>query len=103
MLDKIIAAVIHLESRGNPTVISRDGCVGLMQVHPRWSKFTKEQLKDPEINKAEGRRLLLYWHKRAHGDWSVALAAYTCGWRGLEGKCGTHYAKRVCRLAKCKG
>lgn len=101
MLDAIVAAVIHLESRGNPDVVSRDGCVGLMQVHPRWSHFTHAQLLDPETNKSEGRRLLKYWLRRAHGSWPRALAAYNCGWRGLEGKCGTGYARRVCRMAEC--
>lgn len=101
MLNAIVAAVIHLESRGNPDVVSRDGCVGLMQVHPRWTKYSAEQLKDPAVNRQEGTRLLKYWLRRAHGNWPRALAAYNCGWRGLEGKCGTGYAQRVCQLARC--
>lgn len=102
MLEQVLTAIEHVESRGNPTAVSRDGCVGLMQVHPKWSKYTKVQLFDPTINRAEGRRLFLYWRRAAHGNWLHALAAYRCGWGGLEGTCGMAYAKQVCSLAKCR-
>lgn len=101
MLEQVLTAIEHVESRGNPKVVSRDGCVGLMQVDPRWSKYTKVQLLDPAINRAEGRRLFLYWHRKAHYRWAFSLAAYRCGWGGLEGRCGVQYAKQVCRIAKC--
>lgn len=93
-------AVEYVESRGNPNVVSRDGCVGLMQVHPRWAKVPRAQLFDPETNRAEGRRLLKYWHGRAKGDWLLTLAAYRCGWGGLRGECGQRYARIV--LARIK-
>ena len=35
-----------------------------------------------------------------YGDWGKALAAYNCGWGGLRGTCGKHYAARVLRLAR---
>lgn len=99
-LTQVVVAVEHVESRGNPTVVSRDGCVGLMQINPRWSKYTAEQLKDPETNRSEGRRLLRYWHRQARGSWLLTLAAYRCGWGGLKGRCGTKYARIVLRLAR---
>jgi soluble lytic murein transglycosylase-like protein len=102
MLDQVLAAIEHVESRGNPAVVSRDGCVGLMQVNPKWSKYTKAQLLDPATNRAEGRRLFLYWHHKAHYHWAFSIAAYRCGWGGLTGKCGTGYAKHVCKIARCE-
>jgi soluble lytic murein transglycosylase-like protein len=102
MLEQVLVAIEHVESRGNPNVVSKDGCVGLMQVHPKWSKYSKEQLKDPITNRAEGRRLFLYWHRKAHYNWAFSLAAYRCGWGGLEGKCGVRYARAVLALVKDK-
>lgn len=99
-IQAVAAQVEYVESRGNSTVVSRDGCVGLMQINPRWSKYTAEQLKDPETNRAEGRRLLRYWHRQARGSWLLTLAAYRCGWGGLKGQCGTRYAKLVLRRAR---
>lgn len=96
----LLDAVQHIESRGNPAVVSASGCVGLLQVCPRWSQFSAAQLRDPDINRAEATRLLLGWHRRAHGDWSRALAAYRCGNRGLRGKCGQTYARRVLARAR---
>lgn len=99
-IQAVAAQVEYMESRGNPRVVSRDGCVGLMQINPRWSKYTAEQLKDPETNRAEGLRLLRYWHKQARGSWLLTLAAYRCGWGGLEGKCGQGYARIILRRIK---
>ena len=100
MLEQIVAAVEHVESRGDPTAVSRDGCVGLMQINPKWSKYTAEQLKDPEINRAEGKRLLRYWYRQARGSWLLTLAAYRCGWGGLKGRCGVKYARVVMARVK---
>lgn len=98
-LPAIVRAVEYTESRGNPTVVSRDGCVGLMQINPKWSKYTAAQLKNPSVNRAEGIRLLRYWHRHSGGSWLLTLAAYRCGWGGLSGKCGKTYAQIVLRRA----
>jgi len=71
-----------------------------MQVCTRYAHCTPDELYDPEINRREGERLLRYWYRHSHGDWGKALAAYNCGWGGLRGTCGTHYAARVLRLAR---
>lgn len=91
----LLDAVEHIESRGDPAAVSASGCVGLLQVCPQWSRYTAAQLRDPTINRLEGARMLRYWHRRAHGDWSRALAAYQCGNGGLRGTCGRGYARRV--------
>lgn len=94
MIDAIAAAVEQIESRGQ--WYAQSGCHrGVMQVCTRWAKVAPSMLWIPEVNRAEGRRLLLYWHRQANGDWSKALAAYNCGWRGLRNECGKTYARRV--------
>lgn len=98
-IEAIISAVIWVESRGVATAVN--GCNrGLMQVCTRWAHCTPDQLYDPEINRREGERILRAWLRHAHGDWHRALAAYNCGRRGLDGKCGNTYARRVLRLAR---
>lgn len=99
-LDTVAAAVEVVESQGQWWVESRAGNRGVMQVHPKWANVTPAMLWIPEVNRAEGRRLLTYWHHQAHGRWAFALAAYNCGWGGLKGKCGKGYARRVLRITK---
>lgn len=69
----LVAALIWLESGGNPDAYSRSGAVGLMQIMPRdglaasfmcvngpcfASRPTIAELQDPEFNIAYGTRLL---------------------------------------------
>lgn len=91
----LLDAVEWQESRGNPAAVSASGCIGLLQVCPRYSHYTAAQLRDPSINRMEGARMLRYWHNRARGNWTLALAAYRCGNRGLRGTCGQGYARLV--------
>ena len=94
MIDAIAAAVEQVESRGQWW--AKSGCHrGVMQVCTRWAKVAPAMLWIPEVNRREGKRLLLYWYGKAGGDWSRAIAAYNCGWRGLKGNCGKTYARRV--------
>lgn len=97
----VAIAVEAVESEGRWWV-ERGGCVGVMQVDPHFSIYTRAQLFNPEYNRAEGRRILDYWLKRSGGRWRLALAAYNCGNVGLKGKCprGNQYARKVLRLAK---
>jgi soluble lytic murein transglycosylase-like protein len=88
-------AVVRVESRGDALAVSRSACIGLMQVCPRWSMAPRVALFVPLFNRAEGVRLLRYWHRRAHGSWRRALAGYRCGNAGLRGKCGRAYAAAV--------
>jgi hypothetical protein len=98
-VDTVAAAVEQVESRGE--WYAERGCHrGVMQVCTRWSKKPAAQLWIPDINRQEGRRLLTYWHGKAHGDWWAAVAAYRCGWAGLAGNCGKGYASTVLRIAR---
>ena len=98
-VEVVAIAVEQVESGGRWWVENR-GCVGVMQVNPRWSIHTRADLLDPEVNRQEGRRMLGYWLTRAHGEWHKALAGYNCGNAGLRGECGRGYANRVWRLVK---
>jgi len=98
--EPIRAAVEYVESRSDPLAVSSCGCVGLMQVCPRWAIVPQQELFDQDTNRMEGARILAYWHKRANGNWRKALAGYRCGNGGLKGKCGRKYAAHVLRLAR---
>lgn len=98
--EAIRAAVEDVESHGRADVVSSSGCVGLMQVCPRWSIVPRALLFEPQINRLEGVRLLAHMHRAARGNWSRALAAYRCGNAGLRGECGQGYARLV--LAKAR-
>lgn len=102
MLDvaAVVYAVETVESGGRWWEESRSGCVGVMQVCPRWSLRSRAELFDPTVNRVEGQRILEYWLKRARGNWHRALAGYNCGNAGLRGECGGGYARRVLRLAR---
>lgn len=86
----LVAAVILVESAGDPNAYSRSGAVGLMQVMPRdglatafqcqngpcfSSRPSTEELFDPEFNIRYGTRLLASYLQR-YGDLRQALKAY---------------------------
>ena len=96
----LLEAVEHVESRGRWDAVSSSGCVGVMQVQPRYALAPRWALFLPSINRAEGARMLAYWHRRSGGDWPRALAGYRCGNAGLRGECGAAYAQHVLALAK---
>jgi soluble lytic murein transglycosylase-like protein len=76
---KLIAAIIVVESHGNPTAISEGKSVGLMQVHvPTWGgviDFTERNPFDPEANIDMGTTILADYLKR-YKDLDTALSAY---------------------------
>jgi soluble lytic murein transglycosylase-like protein len=76
---KLIAAIIVVESHGNPTAISESKSVGLMQVHvPTWGgviDFTERNPFDPEANIDMGTTILADYLKR-YKDLDTALSAY---------------------------
>jgi len=98
----VIEAIEQVESKGNWYVVSKSGCIGVMQVCPKWSKVKKSELLIPEINRREGERLFTSWLKASHGNVARALAAYRYGYDGLHGKKGSDYAYAVLRIAKSK-
>jgi len=84
----LLAALIYRESGFDPDAVSESGAIGLMQLLPSTAegiaeltggtRFTVEDLYDPEINVRYGsfylRRLL-----RKYDDIELALAAYHAG------------------------
>jgi soluble lytic murein transglycosylase-like protein len=80
MAPELLLAVIMQESGGNPTVESRAGAQGLMQLMPE----TAEELGvrdsfDPQDNVVGGARYLSWLHDRYQGDVDLMLAGYNAG------------------------
>jgi soluble lytic murein transglycosylase-like protein len=76
---KLVAAIIVVESSGNPLAISGSKSVGIMQIHlPTWSNvvdFTEKNPFDPEVNIEIGTGILANYLKR-NKDVQSALMAY---------------------------
>jgi soluble lytic murein transglycosylase-like protein len=76
---KLVAAIIVVESNGNPLAISGSKSVGIMQIHlPTWSNvvdFTEKNPFDPEVNIEIGTGILANYLKRSK-DVESALVAY---------------------------
>lgn len=96
----ILQAIEEVESNGQWWLISKSGCVGLMQICPQWSRYNRKELLHPTINRMEGERMLAYWMRKSGNNLTKALAAYNCGYGGLSKKCGSGYAAKVIRVAK---
>ncbi|MEA3374700.1 MAG: transglycosylase SLT domain-containing protein [Chloroflexota bacterium] len=80
----LVAAVMTVESSGNPSAVSYAGAVGLMQVMPyEPGRFPDRppasQLFDPDFNVAWGLRILTEEIEWAQGDVFKALMAYYDG------------------------
>lgn len=88
-----LKALIMVESRFRPSVVSRDGATGLMQINPRTGDLyalpaerafapASKRLKIPEHNIITGSRLLSDLFRRYGGRGDLVLAAWNAG----EGK-----------------
>ncbi|WP_089417567.1 lytic transglycosylase domain-containing protein [Vitreoscilla filiformis] len=88
-----LKALIMVESRFRPSVVSRDGATGLMQISPRTGDVyalpaerafapASRRLKIPEHNIITGSRLLSDLFRRYGGRGDLVLAAWNAG----EGK-----------------
>ena len=110
----LLAAVIYQESKFRPSVKSKSGAIGLMQllpgtaegiaIHTGGSRFRVADLYDPEINVRYGAWYLRHLLDK-YGDERTALAAYNAGqdnvdrWRsegrGIAFSETRHYVSRV--------
>lgn len=78
VVPEMIAALMHIESHGNPNIISPAGARGLMQIMPEEMGrlgVPQESWHDPATNILAGARAL---RDRAvwHGSWDGAISAY---------------------------
>lgn len=81
----LLMAVMKAESDFNPTVISKAGAVGLMQLIPETAiRHGVRNLYDTRENIAGGAKHLRYLLDRFHGNIRLALAAYNAGERKVE-------------------
>ena len=79
----LLLAVMKAESSFNPTIISKAGAVGLMQLIPETAiRHGVRNLYDANDNITGGAKHLRYLLDRFHGNIRLALAAYNVG----EGK-----------------
>lgn len=81
---KLIIAIMAQESQFDPNAVSWMGAVGLMQIIPRFSQLTEEELFDEEANVREGIRILRqhldhYSYLDEHNQIALALATYNAG------------------------
>jgi soluble lytic murein transglycosylase-like protein len=82
---RLVQAVIHVESDGNPRAVSAKGAAGLMQLIPATARrFGVENVFDPAENVRGGVSYLRELVKRFHGDLRKALAAYYAGEGAVE-------------------
>lgn len=81
----LLMAVMKAESDFNPTVISKAGAVGLMQLVPETAiRHGVRNLYDVRENIAGGAKHLRYLLDRFHGNIRLALAAYNAGERKVD-------------------
>lgn len=86
-LEKLVNAVIEVESAGNPNAVSRVGAQGLMQLMPATAQelFDRSGYSgeydpfDPEMNKFLGTMYLEELLHRYDDDVKLALIAYNWG------------------------
>jgi soluble lytic murein transglycosylase-like protein len=91
----LVAAIISVESSGNPKAISKKGAYGLMQIrHKVWAKDlkaagiikTKSDLFDPDTNIKAGSFILVHYLRKNNGNVRAALTAYSGKARGYADK-----------------
>jgi soluble lytic murein transglycosylase-like protein len=77
---ELVAAVVHTESKFNPSARSPVGALGLMQLVPRTGRWMgAHNLLDPVQNITAGAKYLKYLSDQFNGDQQKAVAAYNAG------------------------
>lgn len=99
-VDPLLAAsVAKTESNLNPLAIGKLKEVGLFQVRPEFSKYTKDQLKDPQINIAEGLRILAdsksSCKHQLDRSWVICFNLGKSGAKKIRNPFGQTYYKKV--------
>lgn len=96
---ELMASVIEHESHGDPTVKSRMGAVGPMQIMPFEAGFVNRPseavLSIPSINISWGAALLADILRQTRGDAFMAAEAYAGGWGMVGSKVTRRYAMEV--------
>ncbi|MDP1948694.1 MAG: lytic transglycosylase domain-containing protein [Nitrospirota bacterium] len=81
----LLLAVMKAESSFNPTVVSRAGAVGLMQLIPETAiRHGVRNLYDTNDNITGRAKHLRYLLDRFHGNLRLAVAAYNAGERKVD-------------------
>ncbi|MEQ1656723.1 MAG: lytic transglycosylase domain-containing protein [Nitrospira sp.] len=81
----LLLAVMKAESSFDPTVISKAGAVGLMQLIPETAiRHGVRNLYDTRDNIGGGAKHLRYLLDRFHGNMRLALAAYNAGEKKVD-------------------
>lgn len=83
--ESFIRAVMHVESDFNPTVVSRAGAMGLMQLMPKTARsMGVSDPFDARQNILGGARYLRILANRFKGDLVLTVAAYNAGEGAVE-------------------
>jgi soluble lytic murein transglycosylase-like protein len=61
---RLLAAVVFVESSCNPNAVSDRYSVGLTQVNPKYHRYTRAELKDPQRNLEIGASILSTYIRR---------------------------------------
>jgi len=85
----LVAAIIYVESKYKPELVSNKGAIGLMQIMPNtanwifgmdgYRKYTIQSLKDPHTNIAVGVKYLDLLNSQFNHNIAEVLAAYNAG------------------------
>lgn len=82
---ELAVAIATQESSLNPKAVGSVGEVGLFQIRPKYSKFSRNELFNPVINTLEGMRFLQHAKKNCkHQLDSSWIICYNLGVRGAS-------------------
>lgn len=77
--EKLITAIIEVESNFSNNIISKKGAVGFMQLMPGTGELLNININDPTENIYGGIKYFSILLKKNNNDLSLALAAYNSG------------------------
>ncbi len=78
--ERLVQAIVQVESSYDPFAVSPKGCKGLMQLHPDTARrFGVREIFHPEDNLEGGIKYLRFLTDHFKGDLPLVLAAYNAG------------------------